>query len=118
MDSPIVHFQVASKDPEAMAKFLREVFEWELETQPGQSFSAIQTGWSDDIRVAGSLLGLPNAPMGYVAVFVRVHDLDATVERAVERGAQVRVPRRRTPEGTDIAIIAHPEGQVFGVVQL
>ena len=118
MDSPVVHFQIATHDPEGMAKFLREVFEWDVDATADQSFSNIATGWSDDIRVAGSMLKIREGSHPFVSVYVRVHDLDATVERARERGAQVRVPRARTEQGTDIAIIAHPEGQVFGVVQL
>ncbi|MGE5594404.1 MAG: VOC family protein [Hyphomicrobiales bacterium] len=119
MDSPIVHFQVASSNPEKMAEWLREVFEWEVGdgAQPGAVMN-IATGWSDDIQVSGTLLPLHEGAPGYVAVYVRVRDLWATVQRAAERGAEVRVPRMSIPNGPDIAVIAHPEGQVFGIVQL
>ena len=30
MPSPIVHFQIATPDPEAAERFCREVFDWEV----------------------------------------------------------------------------------------
>ncbi len=117
MVSPIVHFQIASPNPERMREFLSEVFGWEISQGALADIPyGIDTGWADDIVVSGSILGVPQG-QGFTTVFVRVDDLDATLARASSRGAIIRVPRTRLSDGQDIAIIAHVEGQSFGVVQ-
>jgi predicted enzyme related to lactoylglutathione lyase len=123
MPSPIVHFQIAAADPDAAAQFFREVFEWE--TGPGaRSIAAtIDTGAAkvipNDIHVQGSILKLPEGAAPFTGVFVRVADLDATLAKAIERGAKVILPRSDPPGGgPTVAIFAAPTGHTFGLVQL
>ena len=125
MPSPIVHFQLASSDPEATEAFFRDVFDWSF-TASGATGSrvraAIETGHRqvepNDIYPSGTLFQLPEGAPAYTALYIRVADLDETLKRAQERGARVVLPRTRNPGGTDLAIITTPQGLVVGIVQL
>lgn len=122
MPSPLVHFQIASPDPEATRAFLEAVFDWRFQPGSGRVVANIDTGHRkvdpNDIYPAGTLLKLPPEAAGYSALFFRVSDLDAAVEKAAALGARIVVPRTRAPTGADIAIIASPQGHSFGIVQL
>ncbi len=122
MPSPIVHFQLASADPEKTRAFLEEVLGWKFAAGSGRVVANIDTGAAqvvpNDIHVGGSLFQLPAGAPAYTAVFVRVADLDATLSKAVERGAGVVVPRTDIPGGPTVAIFATPDGAPMGLVQL
>jgi predicted enzyme related to lactoylglutathione lyase len=120
--SPLVHFQIGSPDPDATRAFFSELFDWEFSPGAGRIVANIETGARqidpNDIYPAGSLLQTREGMPSYAALFFRVSDLDATLSRAQELGARVVVPRSRTPQGTDVSIIATPDGLTVGIVQL
>jgi predicted enzyme related to lactoylglutathione lyase len=120
--SPLVHFQIATPDPEATRAFFRELFDWEFTPGAGRIVANVDTGARriepNDIYPGGSLLQTREGASTYAALFFRVADLDATVRRAQKLGARVLVPRSRTLQGTDVSIIATPEGLTIGIVQL
>jgi uncharacterized protein len=122
MPSPIVHFQIASSDPDKVAEFCREVFEWDMGPGARSIAATIDTGAGkvipNDIHVQGSIIKLPEGAAPFTGVFVRVADLDATLAKATERGATVIVPRSDTPGRPTVAIFAAPTGHTFGLVQL
>lgn len=118
MVSPIVHFQLASSEPAETAAFVREVFGWQTGDGPGAT-TGINTGepHPGDITVAGSILTLPPGTPHYTAVYVRVDDLDGTLEKAIDRGATLVLPRTDVPEGPTVAVFSSPQGHIFGLVQ-
>jgi hypothetical protein len=121
MPSPIVYFQLGATDVEAAAVFFREVFEWDIEAPTG-GVTAIDTGAGqvlpNDIFVTGSLRQLSPDAEPFTSLYVRVADLDATIERAAARGARVIVPRTDRPGQATVAVIRAPTGHTFGLVQL
>jgi len=121
MPSPLVHFQIASSEPEATQAFLSALFDWEFHAGSRRVIATIDTGARkvepNDIYPSGTLIQVRPGTASYASLFFRVIDLDSTVARAVSLGGSVVVPRTRTPEGTDIAIISTPQGHVIGIVQ-
>jgi predicted enzyme related to lactoylglutathione lyase len=121
--SPIVHFQIATSDPEATQTFFREVFDWDFSPAAiGRITANIDTGarqvQPNDIYPSGTLLQLPQGAPPYTALFIRVADMDGTVAKAEERGARVLVRRGQTGAGTHVSIFTTPQGLTVGVVQL
>jgi len=121
MPSPIVYFQIGATDAAAMADFCREVFGWDV-GQPDGAVTDLDTGARavdpNDIYVTGSIRQLAADAAPFVSLHVRVADLDATIERAVSRGAALLVPRRDPAGGASIAVIQAPTGHRFALVQL
>jgi predicted enzyme related to lactoylglutathione lyase len=121
--SPIVHFQIATSDPEATQAFFAEVFGWDFSpANAGRVKANIDTGHRlvdpNDIYPTGTLFQLPEGAPSYTAVFVRVADMDGAVARAEALGAKVIVRRGQTAAGTHVSVITTPQGLTVGIVQL
>jgi predicted enzyme related to lactoylglutathione lyase len=119
--SPLIYFQIGASDAGEMAEFCRDVFGWEIGETNGP-VTSVDTGARqvdpNDIFIDGSIRQLAPGVAPYASIYVRVSDLDAAVERAVARGAQIVAPRR-DPEGSaSVAVVRGPGGLNFGIVQL
>jgi predicted enzyme related to lactoylglutathione lyase len=122
MPSPIVHFQFTSPDPEKTARYLHDVFDWEIQAGRAGADAFVDTGAAlvqpNDIYVGGSIRKAPDGMASSVSIYVRVADLDATLERAVRFGGAIVMPRRDMTGAPTIALIRTPDDVVLGVVQL
>jgi predicted enzyme related to lactoylglutathione lyase len=121
--SPIVHFQLATSDPEGTQAFFKDVFDWDFSpVDAGRVRANIDTGARqvepNDIYPSGTLFQLPDGTQPYTAVFIRVADLDGAVAKAEARGAKVLVRRGQTNTGTHVSVLTTPQGLTVGVVQL
>jgi predicted enzyme related to lactoylglutathione lyase len=121
MPSPIVYFQIGSEDAEATAAFCREVFDWDIGESAG-AVTPVDTHAREidpnDIFVSGSVRQLREGAAPFVSLYVRVADLDGTIEKALARGADLVVPRQDPEGGASVAVIREPLGHTFGVIQL
>jgi uncharacterized protein len=118
MASPVVFFQIGTRDGEAAKRFFGELFGWEFGEGGGGSYVAsIDPGGPADFDPKGALMEVSAGREPYVSLFVRVEDLSATLQRAFELGANEVVAPTRTATGADLALIRTPEGLVFGIVQ-
>lgn len=110
---PIVHWEIAARDPELLRKFYGRLFNW-------------------SIKEAGIVLtidpgigGPEPGPGGHirqdertgVTLYVQVRDLGASLQRAVELGGKVVVERIQVPDGATLALIEDPESNRVMLVQ-
>jgi predicted enzyme related to lactoylglutathione lyase len=112
MTTPFIcHVEWGTPDPDALQKFLTQLFGWEfqsfapnymiyLRAEGGVSVGIMQ---SDQMRAGGS----PNAS-------VRVLDLDAMLAKTAELGGKVVVPKTQMESGA-FAFIAAPDGNLIGL---
>lgn len=109
---PVVHFEITSPDPGRLIPFYEAMFNWPVEA--GEGLRAFPPG-----------LGGPEpGPAGHfregapgVHLYIQVHDLDASLARAVELGGAVAFGRFDVPNGPTIAAITDPDGNTVGLVQ-
>ena len=122
MPSPIVHFQLTSNDPAATAQYFADVFEWKVGPAVPGTAASFDTGASqvipNDIFLGGSVRQAPEGQAPATTVYIRVADLDSTLEKAVQHGGQIVMPRRDQAGAPTIALVRTPDGMVVGVVQL
>jgi uncharacterized protein len=102
-----------SPDVAAAAPFYRELFDWQVEEVPGadgQYWSITNGG-----RMNGGMMPMP--PGGHPAwnLYFAVEDVDATVARARELGADLVMGPMDVPTGR-FAVIRDPQNAVFSVV--
>jgi uncharacterized protein len=114
MPSPLVYFQIATADIERSKAFYGELFGWDM---ADGSTGAIDPQGPGDFDAKGAFLKIEADAPPFVTPWFRVVDLAATLAKAEALGARVLVPVRRTPAGTDIALIRTPEGHSVGIVQ-
>jgi uncharacterized protein len=113
-------YELMTTDPKAAQSFYTRLLGWGL-----QDFNAGANEpyvmWTRSNQPFGGVMTLPEearkmgAPPHWLA-YVDVAKVDATVEQAKGLGAKVYVPPMDIPGGGRFAVLADPQGAVFGVV--
>jgi predicted enzyme related to lactoylglutathione lyase len=106
MGMPIAFFEVVSDDHERAQKFYAALFDWQVAVDPGMGEGAIGGG-----------IGPSAAPGDTgVKIYVRVPDLQASLDRAEELGGTVLVPPTDLPgDFGRFALLADPDGNPVGL---
>lgn len=116
MPSPLVYFQIATPNTEAVRAFYSALFDWKWGESDGRTVTVDAQG-PGDFDPKGSLRQLPEGATPFVTPWFRVDDLWATLEKAQALGAQVIVPIRQSAGGTHSCLVRGPDGQTIGIVQ-
>ena len=109
---PVVHFEVAARDPETIRSFYAAMFNWKI-------------GDGSIMRIEPGVGGPEPGPGGHirqsdrsgVSLYVQVRDLAQAVGRTVELGGTVIAEPFDVPAGPTLAFIADPEGNGIALVQ-
>ena len=106
-----------TSDVEGSRKFYAELFGWKIESGPDmEGYSLIDTQ-SGEGAIGGGI-GEPGAPGEgpSVKIYMRVDDLDTSLERAEQLGGKRVLPPTDLPEGFGrIAVLADPDGNQVGL---
>jgi predicted enzyme related to lactoylglutathione lyase len=113
MSSPVMQFQMISKDPEETSKFYCELFGWTVDADNALGYREIRTGSSEGIQ--GGIWPAPPQSPNFVQLFMAVTDAKAAVEKAVGLGAKVLIPPTPLPGGDEMAVLHDPHGMPFAV---
>ncbi|OPX24200.1 MAG: glyoxalase [Planctomycetales bacterium 4484_123] len=110
--------ELLTADPEAAKKFYVELFGWELAGSPvaGEDYTVAKVAGKP---VAGIMKMPPEVPPGvppHWGVFVTVDDVDATVTKAQELGAQVARAPTDVPGVGRFAVLRDPQGAIFAII--
>jgi predicted enzyme related to lactoylglutathione lyase len=114
-----VWYELMTTDPGAAEEFYPAVTGWG--TAPFEGLDFPYTTWMRGEMRVGGVMELPEearaagAPPHWVT-YVSTPDLDATVARAVELGASVRMPAKEIPVGR-FAVLVDPQGAELAVFQ-
>ena len=111
MNSPVIHFEIRSSDPDASRGFYAKLFGWEYPEGGFPGYTYVETG------VEGAVPGGIGPVQGgnpLVTFFVGVPDVTAALEAAVTNGGSVVQPATDAP-GVQFGLFADPFGQVVGV---
>jgi uncharacterized protein len=113
----VTHFEIYGEKPAALAEFYRQLFGWRLERAPGLDYWRIETGASPGSSLAGGLTYRPIAGTRGWIHYVHVASLDDAVAEAERLGAAVLRPKTAVPKAAWYAVLADPEGNIFGIWQ-
>jgi predicted enzyme related to lactoylglutathione lyase len=116
MGQPIVQFEIMGKDAAKLQRFYAELFNWKV-SQPGGpefGFYALVEGDSSGLAV-----GIGQEPSGNTrtTAYIRVPDLQATLDRAVSMGGRVAVPPTEIPGVVTFAHFIDPDGNQIGLTK-
>jgi uncharacterized protein len=117
MGAPVVWFEVAGRDLDALRQFYSSLFGWRIELDPAapMPYGLVNTG--ADGGIPGGVYA-PGEPVGsYVSFYVAVDDLEGALRQAERLGAKVAQPPTPLADGTRIAMFNDPEGQRIGLLQ-
>jgi predicted enzyme related to lactoylglutathione lyase len=112
MSSPVVRWQVLSPDPEASESFLTQLFGWRTDRNNPLGYREVTAG---DGGIHGGIWPAPQGAQPFVQLFVKVDDIDASIEKAQALGARVIVPKSVLPGGDAMAVLLDPLGMPIAI---
>ena len=119
----LVHFELHADDPERAVAFYTSVFGWTVNRMGDMEYWLLTTGPDDEPGINGAILprqgGRPDvgAPIVGMVNTVQVDDLDATLAKALELGAQMALDKMAIPGVGTVAYLIDTENNVVGVLQ-
>jgi predicted enzyme related to lactoylglutathione lyase len=111
MPSPVVHFEIRSKDPDATRSFYGDLFGWGYPEGGMPGYTYVETGV--DGAIPGGISPLQDG-QPLVTFFVGVPDVAKTLDQAVKSGGRIVQPATTVP-GVTFGLFADPQGQVVGL---
>jgi len=116
MGKPIAFFEVVSDDSERAQAFYASLFDWSVSADPALGgYGLVDTGAGEG-AIGGGIGPSQAAGDTGVKIYVRVDDLQATLDRAEQLGGRALVPPSDLPEGWGrFAVLADPDGNQVGL---
>jgi uncharacterized protein len=111
MGHPVIWFEIHGHDPTRLHDFYRNVFGWTIDADNPMSYGFVQTGSGEGIQGA---IATGQGTRG-VTVYLGTDDVQATLDRAVEAGAEVVMPVGGIPGVVQLAQFRDPEGNWIGL---
>jgi predicted enzyme related to lactoylglutathione lyase len=117
MGAPVVWFEVAGRDLDALRQFYSSLFGWriELDAAAPMPYGMVSTGTEGGIP--GGVYAPGESVGSYVSFYVGVDDLEASLRQAETLGAKVAQPPTPLPDGSRVAMFNDPEGHRIGIIQ-
>jgi predicted enzyme related to lactoylglutathione lyase len=114
----VVHFEIPSKNPAKAAAFYEQVFGWKIQKWDGpQEYWLVQTGEQGTPGIDGAIYQ-PGEGLSGILNTVDVANLDQAVEKVVQQGGQVQMPKGPVPGIGYLAYCRDPDGNLFGMMQM
>ena len=125
MHNPVSHFEIYADNPDALARFYTDMFDWRVEQMPGNdNYRLVQTVDVDSQWMAkqpgginGGIMKRPDPKAPGVINYVSVESLDGALERAGKLGATVMKAKAAVTGMGWFAILSDPEGNPFALWQ-
>jgi predicted enzyme related to lactoylglutathione lyase len=127
MPNPVVHFEIVTKDPDALASFYRSAFAWDLDaTHPGTGANGVPKyifarPLGQDVAapcaINGGIGGSPDGYDGHVTFYIAVDDVGAALDDVEKLGGARMMGPAQVPDGPVIGLFKDPQGHVVGLVK-
>lgn len=113
----IIHFELATDDPEQTAAFYRQVFGWQIHKWEGPADYWLVTSGDDSTPGINGGLMLTDGDFKGTINTVEVEDLDATMARVKAHGGEVAMEKQAIPGVGYQAYFKDPGGILVGLHQ-
>lgn len=122
-NNTISHFEIYADDPDKLAKFYTDLFDWKVTPVPGMDYRMVHTGETDDkgmLKQPGAINGgIAKRPDGFrvngAVNYAMVDSIEKSVERAKSLGAKLTKDKTPVPGMGWFAMFTDPEGNNFAV---
>lgn len=111
----VVLFELNSQDPERANAFYSSVFGWQM-GEPNWGYYPVKTGVDQKPGIDGGIVKGPSDYPHGTRIQIEVEDIDATIQHAVDAGAQV-VREKMDFDHFYLAYLVDPVGNGFGLIQ-
>jgi len=111
----IVHFDVASEDPERAKKFYAALFGWKFQSVPEFQYNLIETTNTDGSPGVRGGLGKRMDPSQRITNYFGVKSIDAAMGQVKNLGGKIISPKMPVPGMGYLVNCIDTEGNVFGL---
>jgi predicted enzyme related to lactoylglutathione lyase len=119
----VSHFEIYANDPDALAKFYTQLFDWDVQHMPHMDYrlvKTVDTGADNRPETAGAINGgIATRPHGYgvngSVNYVMVDSVETYVDKAQKLGARLTKGKTAAPGMGWFAMFMDPEGNHFAV---
>lgn len=119
----VSHFEIYANDPDKLAKFYTDMFDWKITPVPGMDYQMVHSGDTDDknmLKQPGAINGgIARRPAGYgvngAVNYAMVDSIEDAVARAKKLGAKLTKDKTPVPGMGWFAMFMDPEGNHFAV---
>lgn len=116
MNRPI-HFEISVQDAKKLIPFYQQVFNWKIEKWEGPiDYWLVSTGKEDEPGLDGAIMLQENQFPPTVLV-VDVEEIDPVLEKVIENGGEIVLPKNPVPGVGYAAYFKDPQGVTMGVFQ-
>jgi len=117
MGSPVVHWELWSKDPAKVSAFYERVFDWKVNYIPQMEYRIVDTNAPEAMKgINGGIMQPKEGPWpGNMAFYVLVDDLAAFRKKIAEAGGKILVEEQEVPGMGSFALFSDPDGRVMGI---
>ncbi|MDD5038251.1 MAG: VOC family protein [Dehalococcoidales bacterium] len=114
----IVHFDIATDNPQRAKKFYESLFGWKMISPPGMTdYYLIETEDLAGNSGVGGGLGKRGEPSQRITAYIGVDAIDEYSKKVARLGGRVVQPRMPVPGWGYLAICLDTEGNTFGLWQ-
>lgn len=116
MPHTVVHFEIPANDPEKLAAFYRQLFDWTIERTPGMDYWLINSVAEGQPGANGGMMKRQNpeqTPVNYYSV----ESVEAFSQNVQSLGGAVVVPKQAVPQVGYFALCLDPEGNQFAIFE-
>jgi predicted enzyme related to lactoylglutathione lyase len=122
MPNPVIHFEIVTKEPEKLATFYREMFDWDVSAPGMPSMGGIpymmaRPYHNDDPPrgINGGIGGTPEGYGGHVTFYVYVDDVGEALAKIEKLGGTRMMGPEQLP-GLSLGLFRDPQGNTIGLV--
>jgi len=108
----IAYFEVAGPDAARLADFYANVFGWKLTPGPFPNYFSLSSDGG-----AGLAGGFRQEERPERVMYIKVADLQATLDSVVKAGGRVLIPPTNVPGVVHFALFEDPQGNRTGILQ-
>ena len=113
----VTHFEIPAEDPENVARFYSEVFDWKIEKWEGPvDYWLITTGEENEPGINGAIMKKED-PFSNISNMIEVASIDETVEKVTASGGTILLQKMTVPGVGYSAYFRDIEGNIFGLMQ-
>lgn len=123
---PVIHFEISTKDPDALGDFYKKAFEWDMDSSmyPGGGANVpkyiVAKPTGEDLPsgygINGGIGGSPDGYDGHVTFYIRVDDVESALKKVESLGAKRMMGPEKVPNGPEIGLFIDPQGHTIGLV--
>ena len=113
MGAPVVHFEIMGGQGSTLETFYRELFGWKINSSNPLQYGVVDTGAGSG-GISGGVGPAQNGNKR-VSIYVRVEDLQKTLDCAERLGGKTVLPPSEVPGGPKLAMFVDPAGNITGL---